>query len=101
MFKLDIRIFIIICILLFIIQPLFAQHEGHKPEGDGLASSIQSHQMPAQTKEAAKPKIKKSAAKKDVYYCPMHPSYISDKPGDCPICNMKLVKKDETQEIEE
>ncbi|MDX6768787.1 MAG: efflux RND transporter periplasmic adaptor subunit [Elusimicrobiota bacterium] len=25
------------------------------------------------------------------YYCPMHPSYTSDKPGDCPICNMKLV----------
>lgn len=25
------------------------------------------------------------------YHCPMHPSYTSDKPGDCPICNMKLV----------
>lgn len=25
------------------------------------------------------------------YYCPMHPTYISDRPGDCPICNMKLV----------
>jgi len=31
---------------------------------------------------------------KDIYYCPMHPTYISDKPGDCPICNMKLVKKE-------
>ena len=31
---------------------------------------------------------------KDVYYCPMHPSYTSDRPGDCPICNMKLVKKE-------
>ena len=29
-----------------------------------------------------------------VYYCPMHPSYTSDRPGDCPICNMKLVKRD-------
>ena len=27
------------------------------------------------------------------YYCPMHPSYVSDRPGDCPICNMKLVAK--------
>lgn len=26
------------------------------------------------------------------YHCPMHPTYISDKPGDCPICGMKLVK---------
>jgi membrane fusion protein, copper/silver efflux system len=25
------------------------------------------------------------------YHCPMHPEYISDKPGDCPICGMKLV----------
>jgi Cu(I)/Ag(I) efflux system membrane fusion protein len=29
----------------------------------------------------------------DSYYCPMHPTYISDKPGDCPICNMKLVQR--------
>lgn len=30
------------------------------------------------------------------YHCPMHPTYVSDKPGDCPICNMKLVPiKDE------
>lgn len=25
------------------------------------------------------------------YYCPMHPDYRSDKPGDCPICGMRLV----------
>jgi Cu(I)/Ag(I) efflux system membrane fusion protein len=25
------------------------------------------------------------------YHCPMHPSYTSDRPGDCPICNMRLV----------
>jgi Cu(I)/Ag(I) efflux system membrane fusion protein len=31
---------------------------------------------------------------KITYYCPMHPTYISDKPGDCPICNMKLIKKE-------
>ncbi len=35
---------------------------------------------------------------KPVYYCPMHPSYTSDKPGDCPICNMKLVLKKEVRE---
>ncbi|HOW35634.1 MAG TPA: efflux RND transporter periplasmic adaptor subunit [Candidatus Omnitrophota bacterium] len=29
---------------------------------------------------------------KITYYCPMHPTYTSDKPGDCPICGMKLVK---------
>lgn len=30
-------------------------------------------------------------AKKERYYCPMHPTYVSDKPGDCPLCHMKLV----------
>jgi Cu(I)/Ag(I) efflux system membrane fusion protein len=25
------------------------------------------------------------------YHCPMHPTAVSDKPGDCPICNMRLV----------
>ncbi len=24
------------------------------------------------------------------YHCPMHPTYVSDRPGDCPICGMKL-----------
>jgi len=27
-----------------------------------------------------------------LYRCPMHLTYTSDKPGDCPICGMKLVK---------
>ncbi|MBI2571576.1 MAG: efflux RND transporter periplasmic adaptor subunit [Candidatus Schekmanbacteria bacterium] len=25
------------------------------------------------------------------YHCPMHPTYLSDHPGDCPICGMRLV----------
>jgi RND family efflux transporter MFP subunit len=33
---------------------------------------------------ATSPKVQK-------YHCPMHPEYVSDKPGDCPICGMKLV----------
>jgi multidrug efflux pump subunit AcrA (membrane-fusion protein) len=32
-----------------------------------------------------------TAEAKVLYHCPMHPSYTSDKPGDCPICGMKLV----------
>ncbi len=32
---------------------------------------------------------------KDIYYCPMHPFYTSNKPGKCPICQMKLVKREE------
>lgn len=35
---------------------------------------------------------------KDIYYCPMHPQITSNKPGTCPICHMKLVKKEKSQE---
>ncbi len=33
--------------------------------------------------------------KRTLYRCPMHPNYISDKPGDCPICGMRLVPIEE------
>ena len=52
----------------FFIPSSFAQHEAHQKQ------------------------------EKPVYYCPMHPSYTSDKPGDCPICNMKLVLREELRE---
>jgi RND family efflux transporter MFP subunit len=35
---------------------------------------------------------KKASETQDIYYCPMHPDYRSNKPGSCPICNMTLVK---------
>ena len=31
---------------------------------------------------------------KETWYCPMHPTYTSDRAGQCPICNMNLVKKE-------
>jgi membrane fusion protein, copper/silver efflux system len=34
--------------------------------------------------------VSKQAASKIIYQCPMHPSYTSDKPGECPICGMTL-----------
>ncbi len=32
------------------------------------------------------------------YFCPMHPTYITDHPGDCPICGMRLVPMEEDQD---
>ena len=39
--------------------------------------------------EQARPSREAATAR---YYCPMHPTYVSDSPGACPICNMKLVR---------
>lgn len=30
-----------------------------------------------------------------IYTCPMHPQIIKDEPGNCPICGMALVKKEQ------
>lgn len=32
------------------------------------------------------------------YHCPMHPQVRSDRPGDCPICGMKLVPDEEPKQ---
>jgi len=34
---------------------------------------------------------KAASGQKAKYHCPMHPTYVSDKQGDCPICGMRLV----------
>jgi RND family efflux transporter MFP subunit len=38
----------------------------------------------------------KTQAQTEEYYCPMHPQQRSDKPGNCPICSMKLVRMNKT-----
>jgi membrane fusion protein, copper/silver efflux system len=35
-----------------------------------------------------------AGAAKEVYYCPMHPNFTSDKSGSCGICGMNLVKRE-------
>jgi RND family efflux transporter MFP subunit len=54
-------------------------------EGPGVAGGGHEGQAPA------KP------AGKVLYHCPMHPNYISDRPGTCPICGMNLVPVKEEQ----
>ena len=37
-----------------------------------------------------------ATAKAPRYHCPMHPTMVSDQPGDCPICGMRMVPVEES-----
>lgn len=53
---------------------------------------------------SCKNKENKTVINSDIYYtCSMHPQVMQDKPGDCPICHMKLLeaKKSATQKMDE
>jgi hypothetical protein len=51
-----------------------------------------SDQMKA-TSDAMKQKSDEMKTSAPIYTCSMHPQVRSDKPGNCPICGMKLVPK--------
>jgi len=46
---------------------------------------------PAAPVSSGGPKAAGDEAVKGRFHCPMHPTMISDKPGDCPICGMRMV----------
>src|SRR5687767_2641208 len=58
--------------------------------GEELRKALWSSKTEEKTEQHA------AAPTREVYYCPMHKEYESDKPGNCPICSMKLVKKEVT-----
>lgn len=47
-------------------------------------------------------KVTASTGTEEIYTCPMHPQIIRHEPGNCPICGMSLVKKENaSREISE
>ncbi len=49
-----------------------------------LVAASRVWRSPAATRQTAQQKVAS-------YTCPMHPGYVSDRPGDCPMCGMRLV----------
>lgn len=67
---------------------LLPKNDTHK-QHEGMAGM---ENMKMDTKDES---MKTTAAEEKVLYtCSMHPEIIRDKPGDCPICGMHLVKKE-------
>jgi len=81
---------------------------GMKHDMDGMlrdTKGIQHQTPPTQPGQSAAPSAPRftptsfpaTTQSSAVYTCPMHPEVISDKPGKCPKCGMKLVQKGESK----
>jgi Cu(I)/Ag(I) efflux system membrane fusion protein len=58
----------------------------------GLAALVASAGLVAPACRRSSSEASHAASPQALYHCPMHPSYVSDKPGECRICGMKLVR---------
>ena len=70
-------------------QPSEMQQMHHDLSG---MEGMQHDKMGAMKKDSGK---EKPASGKFYYTCAMHPQIHQDEPGNCPICNMTLIKKEE------
>lgn len=54
-----------------------------------VAAAVGGWYLTNRSPESGEPE--RSAAGAARYHCPMHPTMVSDRPGDCPICAMRMV----------
>lgn len=59
--------------------------------GPGACPECSMDLVPLQEADHAQAQPAPPAPKGRGYYCPMHPTYQSERPGQCPICHMDLV----------
>jgi RND family efflux transporter MFP subunit len=66
-----------------------------------VAAAVAYHLRDAAMNHEGRVALEPAHAPKVMYHCPMHPDYISDRPGKCPICGMDLVpmRPEETEAI--
>ncbi|MCM2279866.1 MAG: efflux RND transporter periplasmic adaptor subunit [Oligoflexia bacterium] len=64
-----------------------------------LAASAATYLLLGRAKDAQHAE-RGTAAKKELYRCPMHPSVTSDHPDNCPVCHMALQKVDDDEVAE-
>lgn len=73
--------------------PLWAGPNHNPTHEHGLVASVASEglEQAAETGDSSQSGVR--------YTCPMHPEVVSDTPGRCPHCGMKLVEQEEAPEI--
>ena len=76
--------------------PYIADHPGKSPMGMDLVAVYEDEAPESAGKPAAGAVGAAPAA--TTWYCPMHPHYTSNRPGECPICNMELVPMKSSEE---
>lgn len=60
----------------------------------GVGVGVYSSQRPGASEP---PSATATTAQATRYHCPMHPTMVSDRPGDCPICGMRMVPIEEAE----
>lgn len=72
--------------------PLWAEpHHGPIREHDLAGSAVAEGEQADEAGNSSQSGVR--------YTCPMHPEVVSDTPGRCPHCGMKLVEQEEAPEI--
>ena len=77
----------------FYSTPLWAEHDHDPIHQHGLVGSAASRgaDHAAETSDGSQSSVR--------YTCPMHPEVVSEAPGRCPHCGMKLVEQEKAPEV--